>query len=68
VLDRDGHTCQLCGAGATVIDHVRPASEFEPDDPSVNDIGNLRASCTRCNYARMPRGVRVVGPIAHRYD
>jgi len=39
-FERDGNTCQLCGAQATEIDHVAGSS---------NDPANLRALCKPCN-------------------
>lgn len=40
IMERDNHTCQLCGAPAAEIDHIASSS----DDPS-----NLRALCKPCN-------------------
>lgn len=60
ILERNGFTCQLCGAGPgdpdpikperTVrlhIDHVIPVSQGGTNDPS-----NLRVTCSACNQGR----------------
>lgn len=55
VLERDGHRCQIrgrsCTAVATEVDHIVPTSRggawFDPI--------NLRASCSKCNNARVDR-------------
>jgi 5-methylcytosine-specific restriction endonuclease McrA len=44
VLDRDGWTCQLCGAPATDADHFQTVSDGGGNEPS-----NLRALCAGCN-------------------
>lgn len=57
VLERDGHTCQMCGAGAGDEDefdpnrkvrlhvgHIVDRSHGGKDEP-----GNLRAQCSACN-------------------
>lgn len=47
VMERDGWTCQLCGAPADEVDHVVPWSMGGTDD-----LDNLRALCRRCHRAR----------------
>jgi 5-methylcytosine-specific restriction endonuclease McrA len=60
ILERNGFTCQLCGAGPgdvdpfdgnrsvrLHIDHVAPISQGGTDDPS-----NLRVVCSACNSGR----------------
>jgi 5-methylcytosine-specific restriction endonuclease McrA len=47
ILARDGHTCVVCGAPATEVDHIMPVSVDGSDEPA-----NLRAVCRRHN----PRG------------
>lgn len=60
ILDRNGFTCQLCGATGgdpnpvdpsrkvrLVIDHITPISQG-----GTNDRTNLRALCTACNQGR----------------
>lgn len=60
ILDRDGYTCQLCGAGPTDrdpnnssrkirlhIDHIIPKSQGGSDDKD-----NLRVLCSTCNQTR----------------
>lgn len=68
VLERDGHTCELCGAYANTVDHVLPAVLGGDDS-----LSNLRALCRSCNsrlgarvraHMRAGRaaGSRTVGP------
>jgi len=60
ILERNGFTCQLCGAGAgdpdpfnpnrkvrLHVDHVKPISQGGTDDKS-----NLRVLCSACNQGR----------------
>lgn len=60
ILDRNGFTCQLCGATGgdpdptdaskkvrLVIDHIVPISQG-----GTNERSNLRALCTACNQGR----------------
>lgn len=60
VLERDGYTCQLCGAGAgdpdpfnssrkvrLHVDHIIPISQSGTNDPH-----NLRTVCSACNQGR----------------
>lgn len=60
ILERNGYTCQLCGASPydpdpldpsrktrLHIDHIIPISQGGTDDPD-----NLRALCTACNQGR----------------
>lgn len=60
ILERNGFTCRMCGAGAgdpdpyspqrkvrLVIDHRIPISQGGTDDPL-----NLQAVCTNCNAGR----------------
>lgn len=60
ILERNGFTCQLCGAGAgdpddlepsrkvrLHIDHIVPVSQG-----GTNTYDNLRAVCSTCNQAR----------------
>lgn len=60
ILERNGFTCQLCGAGPTDpdpfdvarkvrlhIDHITPISQGGSDDPI-----NLRVVCSACNSGR----------------
>jgi 5-methylcytosine-specific restriction enzyme A len=44
ILRRDGHACRLCGAPATDVDHVIPASQGGTDADS-----NLQAICQACH-------------------
>lgn len=60
ILERNGFTCQLCGAGAgdpdpfnpnrkvrLHIDHIKPISQGGTDDKD-----NLRVLCSACNQGR----------------
>ena len=60
ILERDGYTCQLCGAGPNDpdpyypnrntrlhVDHITPVSQGGTDDPD-----NLRTLCSTCNQGR----------------
>lgn len=47
VLERDGHACYLCGAPATVADHVVPVAEGGRNHPS-----NMAAICHPCHAAK----------------
>jgi hypothetical protein len=56
VLDRDGSTCQYCGAkpadGALHVDHIIPIA-----DGGSNEMDNLITSCEPCNTGK---GARVL--------
>jgi hypothetical protein len=60
ILDRNGFTCQVCGAGAgepdpldpskrirLQVDHIKPISEG-----GTNEDSNLRVVCSVCNKGR----------------
>jgi 5-methylcytosine-specific restriction enzyme A len=47
ILERDRHTCQVCGERATQVDHIVPRSKGGTDNPA-----NLRASCGWCNRSK----------------
>jgi len=60
ILERNGYTCQLCGAGAgdpdpynptrkvrLHIDHIKPAAQYGSVDKA-----NLRVLCSACNQGR----------------
>jgi len=50
VLTRDDRTCGYCGAHASTIDHIQPASRG-----GKNMWANTVACCTRCNQAKGDR-------------
>jgi len=47
ILERDNHTCQICGSPAQEVDHIIPWRISHDSTPS-----NLRAICIKCNRAR----------------
>ncbi|MDP9346365.1 MAG: HNH endonuclease [Actinomycetota bacterium] len=47
VLHRDRWTCQMCGARASHVDHIRPVLFGGSDDEN-----NLQALCEACNLAK----------------
>jgi len=47
ILQRDQHTCYMCGGEATEVDHILPRSRNGSDEPE-----NLAAACRRCNNAK----------------
>lgn len=57
VLERNGYTCQMCGAGASDRDHHDPRRTVRLHIGHIIDrahggddtIGNLRALCATCN-------------------
>lgn len=54
IFERDSYKCQVCGAPATEIDHIRGSSA----DPS-----NLRAICGKCNRTEPPRTLGWPAPM-----
>lgn len=55
ILERDQYTCQIagpkCTTTATHVDHIIPVTQ----GGAWYDPTNLRASCPKCNYARIDR-------------
>lgn len=57
VLERNGYTCQMCGAGAGDPDPDNPNRKIrlhighikDRSHGGTDDLGNLRALCTTCN-------------------
>lgn len=51
VLERDGYTCQYCGARAPEarlhVDHIVPVSKG-----GTNDLDNLVTACEQCNLGK----------------
>lgn len=47
VMLRDQFTCQVCGAPAEHVDHIRPVLFGGGDNPA-----NLQATCAGCNLAK----------------
>ena len=51
ILDRDNHTCQLCGKPGNIVDHIIPWRVSHDNSES-----NLRCLCRKCNLdTRRPR-------------
>ena len=50
VLKRDGHRCAYCGARATTVDHILPASRGG-DWSWMNAV----AACEPCNFRKADR-------------
>jgi hypothetical protein len=48
-LTRDGHTCVLCGALATQVDH-----KIAVADGGDNSLSNARSVCASCNLEARP--------------
>ena len=44
ILQRDNHTCVLCGQPANVVDHIAPRAWGGSDHPD-----NLQSICERCS-------------------
>jgi 5-methylcytosine-specific restriction endonuclease McrA len=63
VLERDGWTCQRCGAPATDCGHLIPAAHGGPDTPD-----NLQAECARCNRADGHTIANQLTPTAAGWD
>jgi 5-methylcytosine-specific restriction endonuclease McrA len=51
IFERDNSKCQICGAAATEIDHVRGNSD---------DFSNLRAVCGQCNRRAAFANARII--------
>lgn len=72
VMDRDGYTCQMCGAVAGEPHHLDPTRKTRLhighiSDKSVgggDDIGNLRAICSVCNEGA--RNLTLDRPSLHK--
>ena len=48
VLKRDHHTCQVCGAPATHVDHIIPITACQSQGIDPYDASNCRALCASC--------------------
>lgn len=44
IIARDKGKCKLCGAGGSIVDHIKPRSRGGTDDKS-----NLRLICKTCD-------------------
>lgn len=55
VLERDGHTCYMCGNHATEADHVFPKMKALAAGwpiELIDSMDNLRAACRKCNRSK----------------
>ena len=61
ILERDGHTCQMCGAGAGEPDSINPQRKVRLQvdhvdhtlpEPQLNYPSNLITKCRACNEGR----------------
>ena len=50
ILDRDGHTCQVCGQEATHVDHIIPRRLMAGE--AVDNDSNLQSLCKTCNLRK----------------
>ena len=59
IRDRDGHTCQQCGATKDLtVDHVRPVAAMTAEDLAAGaayEPSNLRTLCRSCNARKGDR-------------
>jgi 5-methylcytosine-specific restriction endonuclease McrA len=62
ILDRDAHTCYVCGLFATEVDHVVPVASGGTDDEL-----NLRAICTTCHRRKTARDAHRNRPHSPRW-
>ncbi len=57
VLERNGYTCRMCGAGAGEVDELDPSRKVrlhvghivDRSHGGRDELGNLRAQCSACN-------------------
>ena len=72
VLKRDHHTCQVCGAPATHVDHIIPITACANHGISPYDPTNCRALCASCagraDGHRARQGTRGVGQNRWEYS
>ena len=50
ILQRDGHTCQACGAEGNSVDHIIPRHAFGGEN--ADHESNLQTLCVSCNSAK----------------
>jgi 5-methylcytosine-specific restriction endonuclease McrA len=50
ILQRDGHTCQACGAEGNSVDHIIPRHAFGDGNADVDS--NLQTLCGKCNSSK----------------
>ena len=50
ILQRDGYTCQACGADGNSVDHIIPRHAFTQGD--ADNEANLQTLCGKCNSSK----------------
>ena len=50
ILQRDGYTCQLCGAEGNSVDHIIPRHAF--GEGNADQESNLQTLCIPCNSSK----------------
>jgi 5-methylcytosine-specific restriction endonuclease McrA len=50
ILQRDGHTCQACGAEGNSVDHIIPRHAF--GEGNADQESNLQTLCVPCNSVK----------------
>lgn len=56
-LDRDNHTCQLCGRTKNlVVHHIDCSGNLDNYKPANNNLSNLQTLCKKCH------------PVKHKAD
>jgi 5-methylcytosine-specific restriction endonuclease McrA len=50
ILQRDGYTCQRCGADGNSVDHIIPRHAFTHGD--ADHESNLQTLCGSCNSSK----------------
>ena len=53
------HCCAYCGVKPVflTIDHVKPRSQWDANDPMANDPSNLLPACKSCNESKGSRSL-----------
>ena len=57
ILNRDDHTCQVCGGPGTQVDHIR----LRGVNGNINHPRNLQVLCAPCHRAKTLDDIRTIG-------